>query len=276
MSAKPQPVNLAELQSRLFSLITARGCVGEELVASGLAASHVTECILGDEKLDAVGRLDIYNGMYFLRLLQDVLQVDYPTSCAVLGETRFRDLVGDYLQACRPNRPSARDASERLPGFLEHWALGNQVVSWLPALAALEWSRVDVFDERDDETLTMSRLQTIAPSDLPDLHLAAVHAHRLVRSTHDIALVWRAVDQARPVPEPNNTPQLLVVWRQDGVVYHRTADDDEQDLLPLLATGLSFGQMCERLGERYDEAIAAHTAVRLLSLWVQDGLLRAA
>ncbi len=269
-------LNLAELQARLFRLITARGSVAEELAVLGLPPAHIDDCIAGDDKLDAVGRLDIYNGMYFLRLLEDVLQADYPTVLALLGEARFAALVSDYLQACKPCHPSVREASSRLPGFLESWSTTNNAPAWLSQLAALEWARVDVFDEIDEAVLTMPGLAERDPTTLPEVQLRAITAHRCLFTTHHLAPLWRAVDQGETPPQPEAITQILLVWRQDGVVYHRTANEDERAFLPQLAAGFSFGQLCEQLGEQLEEAQAAHTAVKLLARWAQDGLLTAA
>lgn len=260
---------LAELQARLFGLITARNNVDETLQAQGLPASHVTNHILGDERLDGLGRLNIYNNMYFFRLLEDVLQADYPTVAAVLGEQRFRALVADYLQACPSVKPSARDASERLPNYIESWDAAAP--PWLASLAALEWARVDVFDEADDEALTMAHVQ--GTSDLPGLALQAIAAQRTVASSHAIADVWRAVENGQAVSQPKPTPCTLLVWREDAMVYHRALSADETALWPQLQRGLSFGELCERLGQTYADEQAAARAVQLLTAWLNDGLL---
>ncbi|MDX2020389.1 MAG: DNA-binding domain-containing protein [Deltaproteobacteria bacterium] len=269
--AKAPHLPLAALQERLFNLITARDNVDETLAAQGLPQSHVTDHILGDDRLDGVGRLNIYNNMYFFRLLEDVLQADYPTVAAVLGEEGFRSLVADYLQACPSIKPSARYASERLPLFLSTW--GTPTPVWLPSLAALEWARVDVFDDADDEKLTLQQAQ--ATSDLPSLRLILVTAHRTVSSSHLIADVWRAVEHEEAPPEPAAEACTLLVWREDAMVYHRPLSADETAFWPKLQSGLCFGDLCEHLGQKYSDAEAAATAVQLLTAWLNDGLLAA-
>lgn len=266
------PLSLAALQARLFRLITARHNVDETLAAQGLPASHVSTHILGDDRLDAVGRLNIYNNMYFFRLLEDVLQADYPTVAAVLGEERFAGLVADYLQACPSEQPSARYASQRLPTFLCDWSTAN-TPAWLPSLAALEWARVDVFDDADEEALTLAQVQ--AEKDLPSLQLKAVAAHRTVTSSHAIADVWRAVENEQKPPEPDAGACTLLVWREDAMVYHRALSNEEATLWPQLQRGLSFGQLCEHLGQTYADEQAAAVAVQLLTAWLNEGLLAA-
>jgi len=229
--------------------------------------------VRGDERLSAVGRLDVYNSMYFFRLLEDVLAADYPTVAAVLGH-RFSAMVGEYLQACPPNHPSARNASARLPTFLQTWTAESAAPAWLPALAQLEWARVDVFDEADDEVITFAHLQEVTPDALPTMPLMAIKAHRLVDAPVELAPVWRAVAAAEPIAEPVPQACTFLVWREDGRVYHRTIDADEAPLLRMLAEGTTLADLCDRLGDGTGDAwTAAQRAAQLLSRWADDLLL---
>jgi hypothetical protein len=270
-----KPLSLSDLQSRLFGLITARDTVPEELQARGLTPSFVTDHLQGDERLDAVGRLDIYNSMYFFRILEDVLEADYPTVKGVLGEDAFKHMAADYIATCPPAKPSARYASERLPVFLTDWCATHEAPVWLPTLAALEWARVDTFDDVDDEAMTMAQLQGIDPSTLPTVRLATIRAHRTVRSNHGIVDVWRAVEHGETVPVPDEYENTVLVWREDAMVYHRELSDDEARIWPKLQTGMTFGELCEQLGETYPIEEAAQVAVQLLTAWLADGLLLA-
>jgi hypothetical protein len=270
-----KPLSLSDLQSRLFGLITARATVPEELEARGLEPAFVTDHLKGDGRLDAVGRLDIYNSMFFFRILEDVLEADYPTVKGVLGEEEFKHLAADYIAACPPAKPSARYASERLPVFLTDWCATHEAPVWLPTLAALEWARVDTFDDVDDEAMTMAQLQGIDPSTLPTVRLATIRAHRAVKSNHGIVDVWRAVEHGESVPTPDEYENTVLVWREDAMVYHRELSDDEARIWPKLQTGMTFGELCEQLGETYPIEEAAQVAVQLLTAWLADGLLLA-
>ena len=264
------PLSLADLQARLFSLIVAREAVPQELKARGLPLEYVTDHVQGDDRLDAVGRLDIYNGMYFFRLLEDVLEADYPAVKAVLGDDEFSAMGAAYLEACPSVKPSARYASERLPGFLSDWCPLRQSPLWLPALAALEWARVDAFDDVDDLSLAMT---DIDPENLPALHLQTVRAHRTVAASQAIADVWRAVEDGEDAPVPEARLNTLLVWRQGAMVYHRELSQGEADLWNKLQGGLTFGDLCEHLGQTLSDEEAAQRAVQLLTAWINDGLL---
>src|SRR4029079_15629477 len=70
------------------------------------AAELLTE-VVGDERLDAPARLDVYARMYVARLV-DVLREDYPRVAAVLGEEEFTRVAGEYVAAHRSTHPSLR------------------------------------------------------------------------------------------------------------------------------------------------------------------------
>ncbi|MGH7820183.1 MAG: HvfC/BufC family peptide modification chaperone, partial [Candidatus Binatia bacterium] len=88
--------SLDETQRIFFELIRA-----PEGVRQGLGALADRErrlplglegLIAGDERLSSIARLDVYANMYFYRIL-DVLKEDFPALLAVIGDTRFHNLV---------------------------------------------------------------------------------------------------------------------------------------------------------------------------------------
>ncbi|MCG5052659.1 MAG: putative DNA-binding domain-containing protein [Myxococcales bacterium] len=274
----PPALPLSALQRRLFGLITARGTVAEALDAAPYPPRYLTDHVVGDERLDAIGRLDIYNGMYFFRLLEDVLQADYPAVRAWLGDEGFTVAAAAYIEAHPPCAPSARDASARFPEFLRTFSAAPP---GLADLAALEWARVDVFDEADDDALTRAHVAAAASEDLTALALLAVRAHRLVDAAYPVHEAWRALESAHvapgPAPHVALAPQdtALLVWREGRTIYHRPLPAPEASAFALVAAGTTFGALCERLGETSDEEDAARQVVAFLSRWVDDGLLRA-
>src|SRR6185437_10793092 len=214
----------------------------------------------------------IYADMYFARI-RDVLAEEYPKTLAALGAAAFQDLVADYLDACRPNHPSLREVGARLPGFLA----GNVAAierPWLAELAKLERARLELFDGPDAEVLTVEALRarpTVAFAALP---LRLVPSHALLATHFDVSALWRAEEPVQDTPAP--TPTTLIVWRREGDVLHRTADDEEAAWLSRLATStVIFEELCADLAtDRGDESAAAR-AFELLGRWSSERLLRA-
>jgi len=86
---------LKQLQSILYRLITAASGVAEGLAAEkrlvaegGMPAGGLDALVLGDDRLSAEDRVDIYANMYFYRLL-DVLKEDFPATFGCSATTIF-------------------------------------------------------------------------------------------------------------------------------------------------------------------------------------------
>jgi hypothetical protein len=275
---------LRALQERFFALITAREDVAGALQRLGWGPGAAAAMATGDHRLDAIGRIGIYNDMYFMRL-RGVLAEDFTAVLAVLGEDDFRALVADYLEAFPPRDPCLRNFASALPGFMAGQAVDNSWVAgrpWLADLAALEWARADQFDRPDAAVMTLSDLQALAPEQFADLPLRAVPASAIVDVAFAVDRVWRATEEADAarsegeplaVAAPDVEAVRIVVWRHDLAVYHRRATADESVLLPALMTGTTFGAICEHLGQDRSPEAAAQVAFGLLTTWMQDGLL---
>ena len=149
-------MKLAELQARFHALVTAPESVAATLAARGAqAVGDVHELVVGDARLSAVERLEIYANMYFFRI-RDVLRDEFPRTAALLGDSTFHDLVVDYLAAIPPRHPSLREVGARLPAFLAAHSTAR-ARPWLAELARLERTRLELVDAPDAETLTLDR-----------------------------------------------------------------------------------------------------------------------
>ncbi|HKQ97788.1 MAG TPA: DNA-binding domain-containing protein [Candidatus Polarisedimenticolia bacterium] len=275
----------------------------EALVREGRAGTDdLDRMIVGDARLSASDRLDIYANMYFFRLL-DALKEDYPRLLAALGAARFHNLITDYLLACPSRHPSLRYLGDRLPEFLARHPLERESAG-LADLARLEWARADIFDAADAPVLTRADLAKLPPDDAGDLRVALVPAYRLLRLGHDAVSVWRALgsdsgteaahagnsnaarmeadgptcahhdaDHLDPIPRFGDRPTAVRVWRQGFAVHHRSMDDEERDALLLLAEGATLGRVAQCLSAGLPVAEATARFGALLQRWLDDGLL---
>jgi len=202
MRAEP---SLREVQARFYELVTAPEGVARALAARGELPADLERLIMSANALSAVDRLDIYANMYFYRIL-DVLRGDYPKLLAVVGDAAFHNVATDYLLACRPADPSLRNAGDRLPGFVRTHALGLER-PWLADLAALERQRIEVFDARDADPLTLERLRTLAPDAFAQLSIRLIPAHALLRVEHAVEDVWQAIEERRVPATPRRAAE---------------------------------------------------------------------
>jgi hypothetical protein len=241
-------MNLREIQARFHALITAAEGVDETLLGD--------DVFVGDARLSAKARMEIYAGMYFYRLL-DVIADVYPGLKRALGEDGFHNLVTGYLLDHPPRGPSIRDAGDRVSEYMAAKEIG---APWVRELARLEWARYDVFDAPDAEPLTHEELRARPHEALPALELKLVPAHALLD-----------VDYAVEEERDSQARGTLLVWRLGTEVRERRLDTVEVDALRALERGCTFGLVCEQLANRgtgSPEAVFAH-----LNQWVSDGIL---
>src|SRR5580700_12173890 len=112
------PTELKELQCLLYRLITAPSGVAEGLAAEhDLGAGGLDAIVLGDDRLSAEARVDIYANMYFYRI-RDALKEDFPATLAVLGDDNFHNLVTGYLIEYPPTEPSLYYCGQHLAAYL--------------------------------------------------------------------------------------------------------------------------------------------------------------
>jgi len=149
---------LKQLQSILYRLITAASGVAEGLAAEkrlategGMPPSGLEALVLGDDRLSAEDRVDIYANMYFYRLL-DVLKEDFPAMLRVLGDDNFHNLATGYLLEYPPTEPSVMYCGRYLAAFLRNHPLRKDA-PYIADLAALERSVVEVFHGPDAPVL---------------------------------------------------------------------------------------------------------------------------
>jgi hypothetical protein len=255
-------VRLGELQERFYDLVTAPEGVARTLAARGESTAAVEAMVVGDARLSAVGRLDVYANMYFFRLL-DVLRDDYAKVAAAVGDAAFHNLVTDYLAACPPAYPSIAQAGARLPRFLEGHAATRER-PWMPGLAALESAHTELFDGPDADPVTLEELRTAA-GELMNLVLCPVPCARLLSHPFALSEVWESPDEA-----PALRPETLLVWRQDVEVFHRPIDDGERAIFSML-DGRPLQAICDHLPGTVEEA--AQALFNVLGRWLADGLL---
>jgi len=236
-----------------------------EAVAGGARDPALERLIVGDARLDAAGRLDIYADMYRLRL-RAALAATFPLTAQALGDEAFAARADAYFAAHPSRAPSLRDAGARFPELLEGWRAD---------LARLEWARHDVFDAVDEATLDEAAVRARGPEGIAELPVRLVAAHRRVAVAFAVEPVWRALadDGAPDGAEPG--PRTLLVWREGVTVYHRRVDAVEDDAPAAAAAGLAFGALCERLAETLGAEAAPRRAGELLRRWLHDQLLAA-
>lgn len=238
--------DLATLQRQFYDRVTA-GAPTDGLIASG--------------------DLAIYANMYASRL-HDTLAEDYPKLRAALGDERFTAVATQYLHAHPPRSFTLRDAGLALPEYLKTSA---SAPAWAADLAALERARIEVFDGPDATPLTQAEVIALE-TELPELVLSWVPSSVVVPLAWAVDDLWSAIEDDQPVFPPACESRVVLVWRRDISVLHRTLEPDEADLAPRIATGARFAEACELLGGLHGDDASARAA-ELLLRWLEAAAL---
>ncbi len=236
-------MNLAQIQSALFSLVTAdrqTPVSPEQVVEAGT--------------LSAEQRVHIYASMYVART-QDSIREDFPKVSGLLGEA-FVSTVSAYVERYPSTHFSLSMLGSEFPRFLRESSSVR-----LADLAQLEWMHSEVFVARDCEPLTTGALSGMDPQKFAEARLEFIPALRLAWLTHDVRSLWRAIEAGEDLPEVELGKTPMLVWRKGHEVFHVAVEHDEAMALEELQHGGTIGAACEAFAERADPAAAAFTAI---------------
>lgn len=268
----PEP-GLAGLQRWMQAVIVHPGPVEEALAGAEAAAlvppARAGEVVLPSRTLSAVERLEVYHGMYVLRMAE-ALESDYPALAHFLGERRWREVVRGYV-AAHPSRSYT----------LNH--LGRRLAEWLPAtpglarrefchdLARLEWAIAESFDAEETPRLGEAELLAVPPETWPRARLVPSAALRL------LALRWNAnewldsaKDESHRHPRPRRRASRVAVFRRGYRVYRRELSLAAFRVLSELAAGRTVGAAVASALRR--RGAAPEALRRWFRDWAADGL----
>ena len=266
-------VPLKQLQSILYRLITAASGVAEGLAAEGsMPAGGLNALVLGDERLSAEDRVDIYANMYFYRL-RDVLKEDFPATLRVLGDDNFHNLATGYLIEFPPTEPSVQYCGRHLANFLRNHPLRKDA-PYIADLAALERALVEVFHGPDAVVLEAEQLRAIAPEKWPALMMRTHPAAKILRMEYRVAELLRAVEEDREWKPADAGAVEVIVWRRDSRVFYRELENVEERPIAAARDGVTFAKICELVAEDHDATKdPVEELNRLLARWLADGIL---
>ncbi len=259
-------LNLKSLQTLLYKAIAA-----EPRTAVGLDDGILLDVIRSDERLSARARIGIYAEAYFYRLL-DCLREDFPATAAVAGASAFEDLIRAYLTRHPPTESSIFYAGRYLADFLADHPLRERW-PFLPELARLERTLIEVFHGPDAPLLSAAEMQHVRPDRWPALRLQVHPALRMLDCRWRVNEVLREVESGRQWQEPELGPVLLLVWRQGSQVYYRELEAPERVALEAASEGASFDKVCAAFASWFDDGNPAGAISQMLARWLADGIL---
>jgi hypothetical protein len=217
-------------------------------------AEFAAEFIKPNDRLSAFERLELYNRMYWFRLI-DAFYDDNPGLRAVLGDAKFLRLCEAYVEKYHSRSFTLRNLCGRLATFIAdapkltapHTALALEV-------ARFEWSQTVAFDGESRPAL---KPETFARASAATLRLGLQPYLSLLACNHpvdDYVLAVKKRDslraaasntagtaarrtRARHIPRPRRHRTYLAVHRLDNQLYYKRLERPAYLILSALKSG---------------------------------------
>lgn len=207
-----------------------------------------------NDRLTAFERLEIYNRMYWFRVL-DSLHEDCPGLRAALGERKFMRLAEAFLQKHPSKYWTLRDLPQRLADFIRRTPrLTAPHTALCEDIARFEWAQVEVYDGAARPVFTVDDLLDSDPAKLRlslqpylqllelrypvDDYLIAIRKREaLLRGDASNAPTALRVRADSNVPRPRRAPCRVAVHRHHGKIYFKRLEPAAFKILAAIRAG---------------------------------------
>ncbi|HEV1994688.1 MAG TPA: DNA-binding domain-containing protein [Candidatus Acidoferrum sp.] len=259
-------MDLEQLQRRVFDVIrqplTASEGMRKRTRDGKPVKKIVEEMIKPNDRLTSFERLEIYNRVYWFRILS-ALAEDFPGLRAIIGQRNFDKLLVAYLSDCPSESFSLRNLGARLEEWLrDHPKFVPKTSRMALDMVRLEWADIEAFDGAELPKLAEGDLRNLGED--PSFHVQpylrlldlAYPVDDLLLSVRqneeqesDIAsnVVLERTPRARgrrlSLPRPKKV--FLAVHRQDDVVYFKRLEREAFALIRALQQGKILSQAIE-------------------------------
>ena len=224
-------------------------------VMAPASAADAGAVIRPSKTLTASERLDIYRGMYELRLI-DALQVDYPGLHQFLGDETFREVAQLYVRQHPSRSYTLNRLGDHLPEFLLQIE-GLSDTMFLRDLARFELAETVVFDEEPCAPVAFQKVTET-------LRLKPIPAMRMLALDYP---VQKYLKESVALPKRRKT--YLVVYRKGYAVTHLVLSRLGFALLQELCSGSSIGEALAVID------VPPKTVFESFQSWFSEGLFRA-
>ena len=220
------------------------------------------DIVLPSTALNSMQRLSIYSNMYFERLVA-ILAEEFPTVRHLIGPQVFADEVKDYVTRHPSTHYSLAQLGKHFPRFLleESNAIAVPHREFAAAIASVERTMEDVFDERQDEPLLVEEIQTIDPDSWDQVRLKPVSALRLLQLPYPVNDYISAVRDGRRIDIPGANRTFIAVYRHDYRVWRADLNECQFTLLSELREDRTLGEalrVCAELPGSDSDELATH------------------
>ncbi len=286
--------DLHRLQQRMAAAVMRPLTRSEQMrkrdVSCPSVADEASAFIRPNDRLTSFERLEIYNRQYWYRLFSS-FEEDFPGLKSVVGSRKFQALMRAYLEA----HPSRSFTLRNLGSSLVVWLKENPQhtkpnTDSAIAMAALEWSHIEAFDNESRKPLTADEIAKLNG----DSHITLQPYLRLLASPYavDDSLLAVREDSQRSGTQASNAVGIhlvrrtrsrrpvqeqiyLAIHRHDDTVYYKRLSREDFLLLQALEQDQSLGEAIE--GAFVDSAVPEADRPALIQSafhrWMQMGWL---
>src|SRR5262245_16337816 len=260
-------MNLEQLQRAVFDVIrqplTEDETMREQTLDGRSTRQIAEEIIKPNDRLTSVERLEIYNRVYWFRLLSSLAD-DFPGLRAVIGQEKFDQVLLGYLTELPSISYTLRDLGSRLGEWLRahpESVSGHERMAL--DIVRLEWADIEAFDAAELPALTQKELAGLGEDPVfhlqPHLQLLdlAYPVDQLllkIRETEEpendissnVVVMESTETKAAPqLPLPKAKKVFLAVHRQENIVYFKRLKPEAFALIRALQQGQPLSQAIE-------------------------------
>jgi Putative DNA-binding domain len=265
VDSRPQLKKLQRLMaSAIFRPLTARDGMQRRWRDGRSMHKMAARFIKPNDRLTSFDRLEIYNRVYWFRVL-DCLYDDYPGLRAIVGQSRFMKLITAYLAKYPSASFTLRNLGQRLEQFLREepgWIAPHHELAL--DMTRFEWAQVVAFDDAAKPPITTDDILDTPPAKLrlslqPYLSLLelnyAVDKFFLAVQKRDADVLrdeasntFEAMPSAKPRKRPVRLPKRehlhVAVHRYDNTLFYKRLDPEAFTILQGLRRGRTVEKAC--------------------------------
>ena len=263
----PGRMSLDQLQRAVFDVVrqplTEDERMREQTLDGRSTKAIAVEIVKPNDRLTSVERLEIYNRVYWFRLLSSLAD-DFPGLRAVIGQEAFDKVLLGYLTDMPSVSYTLRDLGSRLESWLRaHPDLISSNERMALDMVRLEWADIEAFDAAEYPVLSQTELASLGEDpvfhlqpylQLLDLAYPVDELLLKVRETEDpetdissnVVMMDHSDDAPRTqLPLPKAKKIFLAVHRQENMVYFKRLKPEGFALLRAMQQGQPLSQAIE-------------------------------
>jgi len=260
-------LNLEQLQRAVFDVVrqplTEDERMREQTLDGRSTKAIAEEIVKPNDRLTSVERLEIYNRVYWFRLLSSLAD-DFPGLREVIGQEAFDKVLLGYLTEMPSVSYTLRDLGSRLEAWLrEHPELISSNERMALDMVRLEWADIEAFDAAEYPILSQAELAGLGEDpvfhlqpylQLLDLAYPVDQLLLKLRETEepetDISSNVVMMDHSdsaprKRLPLPKIKKVFLAVHRQENIVYFKRLKPEGFALLRAIQEGQPLSQAIE-------------------------------